>query len=104
MSVTIIARVELKYPDDEEKKNAICKPMVIPQIPEDYFTSFQTNSQVQNAASKALGSGALFNIRSNTFAHVGFLTKWRTILTIIFKRARIDTKIDMCVEQIEKEK
>ena len=32
MSTTIIAAMELKYPDNEEHKNEICKTIPIPQV------------------------------------------------------------------------
>ena len=100
----IIAGVELKFPNDEEKKNSICKPMDVAQIPEHFFTSAQQNNDVQSAAVKALGFGAVFNIRSNIFAHVGFITKWRVLTWVMWNQARIDRKQQMCVEQIEKAK
>ena len=104
MSTTIIAGVELKFPDDEEKKNSICKPMDVPQIPQEFFTSAKTNNEVQTAASKALGFRTLFGKRCNPFAHLGFFVKWRFIIYAIMNRTKIDAKIDMCLEQIEKEK
>ena len=99
----IIAGVELKFPNDEEKKNSICKPMDVAQIPEHFFTSAKQNNDVQSAAIKALGFGAVFNIRSNIFAHVGFITKWKLLTYIMLKQGRIERRQQMCVEQIEKE-
>lgn len=100
----ITAGVELKFPNDEEKKNSICKPMDVAQIPEHFFTSTKQNNDVQSAATKALGFGAIFNIRSNIFAHIGFIAKWKSLIWVMMNQARIDRKINMCVEQIEKEK
>ena len=104
MSMTIIAGVELKFPDDEDKKNSICKPMDVPQIPEEFFTSAKTNNEVQAAATKALGFRTLFSKRCNPFAHIGFFPKWRFLIYAIMNRTKLDAKIDMCLEQIEKEK
>ena len=103
-SMAITAGVELKFPNDEEKKNSICKPIDVAQIPEHFFTSAKQNNEVQAAAIKALGSGAVFNIRANIFAHVGFIAKWKTLIWVLLNRSQIDRKTDMCVEQIEKAK
>ena len=100
----VIAGVELKFANDEDKKNSICKPMDVAQVPEHFFTSTKQNNDVQNAATKALGFGKVFNIRSNIFAHVGFIVKWKTLIWIMMNQARIESKINMCVDQIEKEK
>ena len=102
--MTIIAGVELKFPDDEDIKNSICKPMDVPQIPQEFFTSAKTNNEVQAAAIKALGFSTLFNIRCNPIAHVGFFTKWRFLIYAFINKTKMDEKIDMCLEQIEKEK
>ena len=104
MSVTIIAGVELKFPDDEDKKNSICKPMDVPQVPEEFFTSSKTNNEVQKAAIPVLGFSTLFNKRCNIFAHIGFFAKWRFLLYAYWNREKFDKKINMCVEQIEKNK
>ena len=102
MSMAITAGAELKFPNDEDKKNSICKPIDVAQIPEHFFTSAKQNNETQAAAIKALGFGAVFNIRANIFAHVGFITKWRILIWVLMKRSQIDRKTDMCVEQIEK--
>ena len=104
MSMAITAGAELKFPNDEDKKNSICKPIDVAQIPEHFFTSAKQNNETQAAAIKALGYGAVFNIRANIFAHVGFITKWRILIWVLMKRSQIDRKTDMCVEQIEKAK
>ena len=41
MSTTIIAAMELKYPDREEKKNEVCKPIPYPCYPEDKFLAIR---------------------------------------------------------------
>ena len=68
--MTIIARVELKFPDDEDKKNSICKPMDVPQIPQEFFTSARTNNEVQAAAIKALGFTTVFNFSCKTSTYL----------------------------------
>ena len=88
-STTIIAACELKYPDDEEKKNSICHPIVVPQNPEDYFTSFQKNSQTQKAAIKDLGFRRLNKNRCDILHHISFFHK---IKLIFFMRSR-DAKL-----------
>ena len=42
ISANIIAGMELKFPDDEEKKNSVCHVLKAPQMPQDFFTNFLT--------------------------------------------------------------
>ena len=102
-STTIIAACELKYPDDEEKKNSICHPIVVPQNPEDYFTSFQKNSQTQKAAIKDLGFRRLNKNRCDILHHVPFFDKFKLILYMRSRQAKLEKRIDMFCEQIENE-
>ena len=48
--------MELKYPDDQDRKNAVCRAYKVPQNPQDYFTSFLANSECQEAATAELGA------------------------------------------------
>ena len=56
MSTRIIAGMELKCPDDQDRKNAVCRAYKVPQNPQDYFTSFLANSECQEAATAELGA------------------------------------------------
>ena len=47
--------MELKYPDDEEKKNSVCLPMIIPETSEEYFLAAQTDTKVQDLLKSELG-------------------------------------------------
>ena len=42
ISANIISGMELKFPDDEEKKNSVCHVLKAPQMPQDFFTNFLT--------------------------------------------------------------
>ena len=39
--------MELKYPDDEEKKNSVCLSLDLPETSEDYFLAAQINNQAE---------------------------------------------------------
>jgi len=73
ISANIIAALELKFPDDEEKKNSICFVLTPPQMPEDYFKMFQVDALTSQAAIKALGFRWEKQRRSSALHHIKFL-------------------------------
>ena len=54
-STSAIAAMELKYPDDEEKKNSVCIPLTVARTPEDYFLATQSASKVESLLGAELG-------------------------------------------------
>ena len=46
-TTSAVVGMELKYPDDEKKKNSVCISLDIPETPEDYFISAQTQNKVE---------------------------------------------------------
>ena len=50
-TTSVIAAMELKYPDDEKKKNSVCISLDIPETTEDYFISAQTQNKVEEVTS-----------------------------------------------------
>ena len=65
MTTRIITGMELKYPDDEEKKNSVCRPMKVAQNPEDYFSCFLAHTSCQAAATAELGVWHMSSTRVN---------------------------------------
>ena len=102
MSTTIIAGMELKYPNDEAKKNAVCRPIVIPQEDSDYFLSFKVNNDNQKTASKELGFSYMMK-RCNPIYHLPFFTKIKLIFWVVRNDAKISGRFDMYAKQIEEE-
>ena len=72
---------ELKYPDDEEKKNSVCISLTVSRTPEDYFVATQSQSKVESLIGAELG---LLWMRSRSH-----------------KLEPMKKKIDMCVQQIQ---
>ena len=46
-TTSAIVGMELKYPDDEKKKNSVCISLDIPETPEDYFIAAQSQNKVE---------------------------------------------------------
>jgi len=104
MSTTIIAAMELKYPDGEEKKkNDVCKPIPIPCYPEDAFLAFRISNQTQKAASKEIGFGKLM-VKANQISHLTFFNKLKFFLMFFKVTAKFNSRLDKYTEQIEVER
>merc|ERR1711974_98996 len=79
MSTTIIAALEIKYPDNEQHKNSLCQAIPIPQMPEDYLKALQVNNDVNKAVMKELGMRYFLKRRCFIFHHVSFLEMIKTL-------------------------
>ena len=95
--------MELKYPEAEDKKNSICHPIIVPQNPEDYFTSFQKNSETQKAAIKDLGFRRLNKNRCDILHHISFLDKIKLFWFMRSREPKLRKRMNMFCEQIESE-
>ena len=92
--------MELKYPDDEEKKNSICISFNIPETAKDYFISAQAQNKVEALATKELGLVWMRSRRCNDLHHLP-LRQMVSFLWILYtKGQKVDKKFDMCVNQI----
>ena len=93
--------MELKYPDDEKKKNSVCISLDIPETPEDYFISAQTQNKVEELVRSELG---LVWMRSRRCFDIHHLTIRQLIgfLWLAFTRGgAVNEKIEMCVTNIK---
>ena len=92
--------MELRYPDDEEKKNSVCLPLDAPETPEDYFVAAQINNRVEDLINKELG---LFWQRGRRCYDVHHFSLSQLLSFIWMARSRVgpfNRKIDLCVEKI----
>jgi len=104
MSTTIIAAMELKYPDGEEKKkNDVCKTLPVSFNPEDFFISSSISNKTQRAAITELGFGKLL-VRANSIYHLSFFNKIKLGLRLYWIGAKLNSRLDMFTEQIEKDR
>ena len=92
--------MELKYPEDEEKKNSVCLSLDLPETPEDYFLAAQINNKVEDLLRSELG--LLWMRRRRCFdVHHLTITQLVTFLWMGFTRAEaFNRKIDVCVDKI----
>ena len=103
-SFTIIAKAELKYPDDEDKKNSICHPIIIPQSTEDFWPSFRTNITTVQAAFKEFGLWGLRKNKADVFWHLSFLQKFKLMIFNLSKLDKLTKTLDMFCDQIKNDK
>ena len=103
-STSVIAAMELKYPDDEEKKNSVCLSLDLPETSEDFFLTTQINNKVEDLLGSELG---LVWMRSRRCFDVHHLTLAQLVSFIWmgFSKVRaFNRKIDLCVDQIRESK
>lgn len=100
-TTSAIVGMELKYPDDEKKKNSVCISLDIPETPEDYFIAAQSQNKVEEQVRTELGmiwmrSRRCFDIHHPTIRQLlGFL--W----VAFNKGGAVNEKIDLCVRNIK---
>ena len=80
ISANIIAGMELKFPDDEEKKNSVCHVLKAPQMPQDFFTNFQTEGLTSKASIESLGFRFERQRRSSGLYHMRFFDMLKVML------------------------
>ena len=100
-STSAIAAMELKYPDDEEKKNAVCNPLTVSQIPEDYFLATQSQTKVESLLGAELGLLWMRSRRCYYLHHFTLTQLVHFVWLVATKLEKMKKKIDKCVEQIQ---
>ena len=96
--------MELKYPEDEEKKNSICVPFDIPQTNTDYFIAGDSQNKVEEAVNKEFG---LFWMRSRRcyIQHQLSVSQMMSFFWLLFTKGdvvkKINKKYEMCAKQIQ---
>ena len=80
ISANIIAGMELKFPDDEEKKNSVCHVLKAPQMPQDFFTNFQTEGLTSKASIESLCFRFERQRRSSGLYHMRFFDMLKVML------------------------
>ena len=100
-STSAITAMELKYPDDEEKKNSVCISLTVSRTPEDYFVATQSQSKVESLLGAELGLLWMRRRRCYYVHHLTLTQIVHFIWLIATKLEPMKKKIDMCVEQIQ---
>ena len=99
-STSVIAAMELKYPEEDEKKNSVCLSLDTPETPEDYFVAAQIDSKVEDRVRAELGLGWMRSRRCYDVHHLT-ITQLLSFLWMAFTRGgAFIRKIDLCVDKI----
>ena len=93
--------MELKYPDDEKKKNSVCVSLDIPETTEDYFIAAQSQNRVEEQVRSELGLGWMRSRRCFDIYHLSIRQLLGFLWLAFNKGAAVNDKIDMCVNNIK---
>jgi len=102
ISGNIIAAMELKFPEDEERKNSVCTVLTAPQMPEDIWTNFQVNSKTGKIAVETLGFMFLRSRRSSPMYHLKFFDLLKTFYCMKNLGEAMDKKVECYIKQNQK--
>ena len=72
-SGAVIAALELKLPQDEERKNAACTVYRVTQMPEEFLNMFLADWKTNQAMTKILGLGFQTSRRNFNLKHMGYI-------------------------------
>jgi len=98
-SAAVIAALEVKYPDNEVKKNECCIPFNAPQLPAQWFElNYLTNTNIDKIAS-ALGYGWLRKHRLSPLYHMSFIGFVKMMLYILRNKEKVNEKLKSFGEQ-----
>ena len=93
--------MELKYPDNEEKKNSVCISFDIPQTASDYFIAANTQNKSEAAITKELGLIWMRSRRCYNPYHLSLRQMGSFLWMVFTKGETLNKKIEMCAKQIE---
>ena len=100
-TTSVIVAMELKYPDDEKKKNSVCIALDIPDTPESYFLAAQSQNKVEEQVRSELGLLWMRNRRCFDIYHLTLRQLFSFLWIAITKGGAVNEKIDMCVKIIK---
>jgi len=92
-NTSVLAALDLFHPEDEEKKNDICKPFNPPDEPLDFFPGFLNH--MINSGKVGAELGLLWQIRrrTNVMHHMGFFSLAKLIWVIVRKTKPLVEKL-----------
>ena len=102
LSANIIAAMELKYPEDEEKKNSVCHVLTAPQMPEDFAPNFHVNNLTNKAAIEELGLMWQRKRRSSSLYHVAFFDLIKLMYNGVKTQEALMKKLELLMEEKQK--
>lgn len=99
ISANVIAAMELKFPNDEEKKNSVCNVLTPPQMPEDFFSNMYTDNVTNGAVMATLGFRWERQRRSSVLYHVQVFDLIKLIYKMGKKKELLMKKLELLMEK-----
>lgn len=100
ISANIIAAMELKFPNDEEKKNSVCTVLTAPQMPEDFISNMYTDNLTNAAVIATLGFRWERQRRSSILHHIQVFDLIKLIYKMGKKKEPQMKKLKLLMEKI----
>jgi len=94
----VIAALELLHPEDEEKKNNVCKPHNSPDVPLDFFLIFLNHMTNSVKIRAELGSIWRIRRRTNFMHHMDILPLAKLLWLLATKTKPLTEKLTLWVE------
>lgn len=98
-SACIIAALELKIPEDEEKKNSLLTVFVPSVTPKDFFDNFLTDEKTTKSVVSELGYRFFFARRCFTVSHMTWLQFLKATFYGFIKGRAIQNKLQKFVDE-----
>ena len=90
-----------RFPDDEDKKNAICTPLNGPQLPAQWFALQYGANMNADKIGKALGLGWLRSRRLSLLSHVSLIPFLKIMIYMVRNKEKFNEKMKVFGEQEE---
>jgi hypothetical protein len=98
-NVAVIAALELRHPEDEDKKNRICIPFKPPQMPEDFATGLLGHLSNSETIGAELGILWMVSRRTSLFYHMSWGNFLKTIWNVVKNGKKVEKKVRILCHQ-----
>ena len=103
-SAAVVADFEINFPDDEDKKNEILKPIRYPQCPKDFIIRMKDEFRNKHAISQVLGASWFRKCRLHILHHIPFLDYIRYKIDEKFYGMKLLEAFEKILRNMDKEK
>ena len=94
LSSSIIAALEVMFPEDEERKNQICSPLNPPQNNKDWFKISSISNNNSNKIGEVLGFRWIRSSRTHLLYHLSFSQMARIMPALLWNKGRIKERME----------
>lgn len=91
----------LSFPDDEPKKNAMCKPFNAPQLPAQWFELNYLSNLNGYEISRCLGMRWMRSSRLTPLYHISNYSFLKMIMYTAWNTNKINSKLKLFAEQVD---